>query len=190
MLMVVVFMGIIVTILAVSVSAMVVNARTTRVSRTWDILESVRLATFNSAAAATDHVFHERVGTNPGTLSELVGPITRSDATNYPNACGLGFKNPEEGASRTWAPFLTRSFDPVNGLATPMGNIENDFIRTTIGGTIYLMAVINQADVYDIDLLDEIFDNNNGAGAGAVRWDTITGTTARFTFMITIDNKC
>jgi hypothetical protein len=189
LLMVVVFMGIIVTILAVSVKALVVNARTTRVSRTWDILESVRLATFNSAALATEPVFRQRVGTNAGQLSQLIGPVNSGDATNYPNACGGSFKNGERDASRNWGPFLARSFDPVYGLATPMGNVDNDFIRITGGGT-FLQAVIAQADLYDIDLMDEIFDGDNGAAAGAVRWDTITGTTARLTFTITIDNAC
>ena len=188
--MVVVFVGIIASILAISVRAMMVNAQVSRVTETWDILESVRLATFNSAAAATDRVFRQRVGSVPGQLSELIGPIDSNDAANYPDLCGFGFNNTQRNNWRNWGPFLGRTFNPADGLATPMGNLDNDFIRTVIGGTIYLTVVITVADLNDIDLMDRIFDNDDGAAAGAVRWDTISGTTARLTYMITADNSC
>jgi hypothetical protein len=190
---VIMFVGIIVTLLAMSYPALMHADREARVRETWKILENIRLGTSQIAPApsATYPVFRQRVGNNPGRISQLWTPILSGDAVNFPDACGTTFNFGQQTASRSWAPMLSYAFDPAGGLATPMGVIDDDFIRTTLLGTTYLMVIIAQADLNDILVLDQ-YDTvpNDGAGNGLVRWDTITGTTARLTYMITTDATC
>jgi hypothetical protein len=191
MLAVVMFVGVMATILAISYPVLMRFEQISRVRETWRVLESIQMATsqITPAPPATYPVFAQRLFSDPGRISQLIGPIQSGDAANYPDACGFSFNNQQETRWSQWGPFLARNFDPAVGLASPIGIINDDFIRISISGQWYLMVVIDQADLSDIVMLDQ-FDNNDGAIAGKVRWDTITGSTARLTYMITSNGGC
>lgn len=192
MLAVVMFVGVMATVLAISYPVLMRFEQISRVRRTWMMLEEVMMATSQiaPAPAATYPVFRQRVGSNPGQISELLGPIDSNDAANYPDACGFGFNNTQRNNSRLWEPFLNRSFDPAVGYATPMGVANNDFLFFNLGGGNGLLVVtINEADLSDIVMLDQ-YDDNDGATAGKIRWDNIVGSTARLGYVIFTDTSC
>lgn len=191
MLAVVMFVGVMATILAISYPVLMRFEQISRVRETWRVLESIQMATSQLAPApAADYpVFSQRMFSDPGRISQLVAPIQARDATNYPDACGFGYNNQQEGRWVQWGPFLGRNFDPAVGLATPIGTVNDDFVRVSIAGQVYLMVVINQADLSDITMLDQ-FDDSDGATAGKVRWDNISGSTARLTYMIAASGTC
>lgn len=192
MLALVMFIGIIATILALTYPTLMRFEQISRVRQTWEILEGVRLATSQVAPAppATYPVFRQRIGTNPGRISQLFGPVTAGSAATYPNACGTAFNNAQQNSSRQWEPLLSRGLDPAVGLATPIGVADNDFLRVVVGGgVVHLIVLIDQADLSDIIMLDQ-FDNDDGAAAGTVRWDNITGSTARLRYVIITDAAC
>jgi hypothetical protein len=188
---IIMFVAIIATLLALSIPALLRYNQVSRVRRTWQILDQIKMATsqITPAPAATYPVFRQRVGNNPGRLSQLVGPINSGDATNYPDACGTTFKNSERDDSRLWGPFLSRGVTIGVGLATPMGVANDDLIRSQLGGNWYLIVTITQADLSDIVMLDQ-YDNNDGAAAGLIRWDNVAGSTARLLYLILSDNAC
>jgi hypothetical protein len=192
MLAVVVFVGIMATMLAISFPVLMRFEQISRVRRTWAMLEELMMATsqLTPAPAATYPVFRQRVGLNPGRMSQLIGPVESNDAVNYPTACGGKYTNPQRTNSRDWGPFLPKTFDPAVGLATPIGVANNDFLFFDLGGgNAILVVTINEADLSDILMLDQ-FDDNDGAAAGKIRWDNIVGSTARLGYLIFTDNAC
>lgn len=192
MLAVVMFVGVMATLLALSYPALMRFEQISRVRRTWEMLDAVRMATsqITPAPAATYPVFRQRVGNNPGRLSQLFAPIAGGDATNYPDACGGTFTNAQATAWRSWGPFLSTGFDPAIGFPTPMGIANNTFLRINLGGGVaWLVVTIDQADLADIVMLDG-YDNNDGATAGLVQWDNIVGSTARLGYIIITDTAC
>lgn len=189
----IVLFGIVATLMALSIPALMTYDRLARVERTQEMLEVLRLAIFNSGASATETVFRQRVQNNPGRLSQLIEPIFRNDAVNYPDGCSTAFANNDETRWRAWGPFLDFAFDPAVGLTTPMGIFENNLVRETPGGAVVLLtALMPDADLDEILMLDAIYDTpaNAGPTAGLVRWDNIVGESARFRFTMTIDGVC
>jgi hypothetical protein len=188
---IIMFVGIIATLLALSFKTIMYANSLSRARETWLILESIRRATFDNLAPTTYPVFRQRVLNNPGRISQLLGPVNSGDAVNYPDACGTTYTTQHRDNSRLWAPFLVRSLDPAVGLATPLGTLDDDFIRINLGPgqNWFLQAVIPQVDTVDLKVLDT-FDTGAGATAGVVRWDNIAGGTARLTYMIAIDASC
>ena len=192
MLAVVMFVGVMATILAITYPVLMRFEQISRVRRTWEMLDALKMATsqITPAPPATYPVFRQRVGTNPGRISQLLGPILSGDAINYPEACGGSYSGGQQTASRSWEPFLTRSFDPATGFSTPIGVANDDFLRVNLGGGVALLiVVIDQADLSDILMMDQ-YDDNDGPAAGAIRWDNIVGSTARFGYAITTDAAC
>ena len=192
MLALVMFIGIFATILALSYPALMRFEQISRVRQTWHILEGVRRATSQVSpfAPAPYPVFRQRIGTNPGRISQLFGPVNSGDAVNYPTACGGTFSAAHRNSSRQWEPLLSRGFDPAVGLATPLGVANDAYLREDQGGGVFhLIVAIDQADLSDITMLDQ-FDNNDGATAGTIRWDNISGSTARLRYIIVTDAAC
>lgn len=189
---IIMFVGIIATLMALSFSTVMYANRVVRANETWRILQSVQLAAAIPGAGATVPVFRQRVGNNPGRISHLLGPVNSGDAVNFPDACNTTYSNANRDNSRQWAPFLAQAFDPAVGLPTPMGTVDNTFLFIDIPGpgvNWHLHAVIPLADIEDLEVLDQ-FDNNDGAAAGLVRWDNIVGSTARLLFLIPTDGSC
>ena len=81
-------------------------------------------------------------------------------------------------------------FDATTGIATPMGNLLDPLTRVDTLSVIYARTEITSADLVDITMLDEWVDAGNGASAGQIRWNNISGSTARFRFYITINTSC
>jgi prepilin-type N-terminal cleavage/methylation domain-containing protein len=130
----------------------------------------------------------------PGLLSELVTPITSNSLTT-PNSCNGTFQTAT--AATTWAsfgPFLKRSVSTVNGLKTPIGNIQNTLSRTlAVQGTwtqaVHIRLQINSVDSVDAVALDRLMDGAVGTNAGAIQYTFAAGIATVF-FLIPIVNRC
>jgi type II secretory pathway pseudopilin PulG len=183
----VLIIAIVTTLIAISYPVLMRYEQFVRVQQTYDILESVRLATYNATAAVTDPVFRQRVGENPGKISHLFIPITDGNAAIAANSCGNAYT--QTANWRLWGPFLEFSFDPAVGLPTPIGIAGDGFIRAGSGANTVLIISMPLVDMTDISMLDR-FDNNDGSLAGKIRWNTVVGTTATLLYTFGINGTC
>lgn len=179
-----------VTVLLVAALPLVMHAdRQRRVLRTAEILEEVRLATYNTAGS--NKAFFQRVGSYPGRLAQLVYPIVRNDAANYPDSCNTPFSNPQVSGWDSWGPFLGFQVDPAIGLPTPIGTANNDLVRDpALGGSGDLIVVFPSVDEVDALLLDEFHDGATGSAAGAVQWSAPASGVTTMQYRIAITAAC
>jgi hypothetical protein len=170
-----------------------------RVQETYDILQEVQYAFTNTDG--TGFLNTVRTGNNvtqtsvvPGLLSELVYPIT-SNSLAMPNSCGGTFQT--STAASTWAtfgPFLKRTVSTTQGLATPIGRINNTLTRTlAIQGThtqpVSIQLFMDSIDVNDAAALDLLVDGAAGTNAGTLQY-SISGGLATVFYLIPIVNRC
>jgi prepilin-type N-terminal cleavage/methylation domain-containing protein len=170
-----------------------------RIQDTVDLLQEIQYGFTNSDQTGFLNVVRTGATVSsssvaPGLLSELVTPIVSNTAT-IPNSCNQTFQTTT--AASTWAsygPFLERAVSTVDGLRTPIGNIQNTLSRTlAVQGTwtqaVFLKLQINQVDSVDAVSLDKAMDGVVGATAGAIQYTFASGI-ATVTFLIPIVNRC
>jgi prepilin-type N-terminal cleavage/methylation domain-containing protein len=198
-----------------------------RVQETYDILMEIQNGVTNTLGTGfIDIVRTGASATNtsmmPGSLSQLDKPILSAQITTYPNSCGANAVlsanirttsgsfsggNAASGASAqtTWTlggPFIHRVTDFSNGLAVPIGQIQNTILRTitsttappmggAAGATIaqYIRIRINNVDPAYQAMLDTLVDGAAGAGTNTGRiWYSTGGSTVEFA--IPVPNRC
>lgn len=170
-----------------------------RIDETSDILGEVRDAFTNTQNTGFLNVVRTGVTVStssvvPGLLSELVTPIVSNTAT-IPNSCGGTFQTAT--AAFTWTsygPFLQRSVSTVDGLRTPIGNIQNTLSRTlALQGTwtqaVHIRLQINNVDSVDAVSLDRKMDGVVSTNAGVIQYTFSSGVATVF-FLIPIVNRC
>jgi prepilin-type N-terminal cleavage/methylation domain-containing protein len=170
-----------------------------RIDDTSEILEEVRAAFTNTQNTGFLNVVRtggtvSQTSVVPGLLSELVTPIVSNTAT-IPNSCGGTFQTTT--AASTWAsfgPFLQRSVSTVDGLSTPIGNIQNTLSRSlAVQGTwtqaVHIRLQINNVDSVDAVSLDRKMDGVVGTNAGVIQYSFSSGVATVF-FLIPIVNRC
>lgn len=170
-----------------------------RIQDTYDLLQEIQFGFSNSSQTGFLNVVRTgfSVSTSsvvPGRLSQLVTPIVSNNA-GIPNSCSGTFQTVT--AATTWAsygPFLTRPVSTVDGLKTPIGNIQNTLSRTlAIQGTwtqpVHIRLQINSVDSVDAVALDRLTDGAVGAADGAIQY-SFSGGVATVFFLIPIVNRC
>lgn len=116
--------------------------------------------------------FATEVGDNAGQLSYLSAPIVNGDA----DLCGSAYSGQERGDWPDGGPYVNFLIDPAAGLATPIGQVENDLDRTTVGGTWLWITWNNTVRVADAQAFDLNVDGVLNSTTGTVRWSPQAGT--------------
>jgi prepilin-type N-terminal cleavage/methylation domain-containing protein len=149
-------------------------------------LEIVRDALYNPATT-TD--FRSAVGNNAGRLSQLVYPLTSSDL----DACNSSYTGGQRNDWPGGGPFVNFMIDPTSGMATPIGQAQDDIERVSVGGT-WVSRVIfpNTVALADAQALDLLVDGTADYNAGMVRWTPQLGTDGVVTmyYHVPIDAQC
>lgn len=190
-----------------------------RVQDSYDILSEIQYAIVNTAGTGFANVVRSNAASSitsfyPGKLTHLTEPILSGNVTLYPNSCGANGVTGTTGgytggnaasgtsAQTTWTlggPFLTRVVSATDGLALPIGQLQNTILRTITSTTAppmgaagattpqYIRLRINSVDVNDQTQLDLLVDGTTGATTGRV-WYTAGGTTVDF--VIVVANRC
>jgi prepilin-type N-terminal cleavage/methylation domain-containing protein len=127
----------------------------------------------------------------PGKLTELSEPIISNNAALYPNSCGGTFNLT---ASTTWTlggPFVDRVVSATDGLALPIGQLQNNLIRTAVPNTTpaWIEMRINNVDPDDAAALDLRIDGVANATAGTIQYTT-TGGVSTVNYLIPVPNRC
>jgi prepilin-type N-terminal cleavage/methylation domain-containing protein len=127
----------------------------------------------------------------PGRLTELSAPIISNDAVNYPNSCGATFNLT---ASTTWTlggPFITRVVSATDGLALPIGQLQNALVRSAVPNTTpaWIEMRINNVDPNDAAALDLRVDGVAGPAAGTIQYTTASGVST-VNYFIPVPNRC
>jgi type II secretory pathway pseudopilin PulG len=177
-------------LLAIAALPIAIGAHQQRaIQRTAEILEQVRLATYD--VAATNKAFRQRVGSNPGRLSQLVYPISSNNAANFPDSCNTQYTNAQATNWTNWGPFLGFQLDASLGLPTPIGTADNTMIRNpALGGAGVLIVRFPNVDEADAIMLDQFADTATGIAAGAIQWTAPAGGVTTLDFRIIIDAAC
>ena len=121
----------------------------------------------------------------PGQLTQLSEPII-SQNVNYPNDCGaavsttIGTGYYNLTAATTWTlggPFIQRVVSATNGLALPIGQLQNTLVRTALPATspAWIQMRINNVDPNDAAALDLRIDGVAGTNAGTIQYTTASG---------------
>jgi prepilin-type N-terminal cleavage/methylation domain-containing protein len=192
-----------------------------RVQDSYDILAELQNAITNTRNTGfIDVVRTGASATNtsmmPGRVSQLVYPILSNQLATYPNSCGANHTqvnatfgafsgaNAASGTSAqtTWTlggPFFRRAVSTTDGLALPIGQLQNTILRTitssvapplgAAGATTpqYIRLRINNVDSEDAEALDLLVDGVAGTNVGRV-WYTVGGSTVDFA--IPVPNRC
>jgi prepilin-type N-terminal cleavage/methylation domain-containing protein len=191
-----------------------------RVQDSYDILVEIQGGITNTLGTGfIDVVRTGASATNtsmmPGKVSELSEPIQSNQLTTYPNACGANAAvnttfgafsgaNATSGTSAqtTWTiggPFIHRVVSQVDGLALPIGQLQNTILRTITSVTAPPMGAtgattaqwirlrINNVDGPDQVALDLLVDGVAGTNVGRVQY-VAGGTT--IDYLIAVPNRC
>ena len=157
---VLVALAIMVVLGALVVPSIVANVDRARIDAAEESLEGI---------ADAVNLFADRVDEYPGTVTQLVVPITTGDA----DICGDTYNN---GEVNRWAgPYLNRSV-PSAGLPISIGTVQNAF--TTLAdpsGIDYLRPGVDSVLTEDAEALDRRVDGGDGASGGTIRWSDIGG---------------
>lgn len=116
--------------------------------------------------------FAAEVGDNAGQLSYLSAPIVNGDA----DLCNSAYTGGERNGWDDAGPYVNFVIDPAAGLATPIGMVENDLDRTTVGGTWLWITWNNTATLADAQTFDVYVDGVLNGASGTVRWTPQAGT--------------
>ncbi|MGH7636469.1 MAG: type II secretion system protein [Gemmatimonadaceae bacterium] len=116
--------------------------------------------------------FATEVGDNAGQLSYLSAPIVNGDE----DLCANSYNGQERGDWVDGGPYVNFVIDAAAGLATPIGQVENDLFRTTVGGTWLWITWNNTATLADAQAFDLYVDGALNGTAGTVRWSPQAGT--------------
>jgi type II secretory pathway pseudopilin PulG len=186
---VVVALAIMSILAAVTMPSVIGAIDSAKVSETADRLQALRDGIYNPATGA--NAFSQKVGANPGRLSELSNPIQSGDAANYPNSCGNQFSNGQRNNWNNNGPFVKYAIEPGVGLGTPMGLVSDVLTRVPNSATagVINLTMLN-ADVERVVMLDEMLNSGDGSAAGSVQWSTPVNSETTLTFVVPINNKC
>jgi hypothetical protein len=168
-----------------------------RINDTHELLQEIQYAFTNSDQTGFLNLVRSGAnitqgGTIPGELAQLAQPISTTEL----NSCGVAFNNTAVTTWRTYGPFLMRPVSPVDGLRTPIGNIQNALSRSpaTTQGTFTSPAFIRlqftSVDSLDALALDKEVDGALGATAGSVQYTYPPGGGVTLFFVIPIGNRC
>jgi prepilin-type N-terminal cleavage/methylation domain-containing protein len=138
----------------------------------------------------------------PGKLTELSEPIV-SQSTLYPTSCtsvaqgtfatnSTGYFN--NTAATTWTlggPFIDRVVSATDGLALPIGQLQNTIVRTANPNTTpaWIELRINNVSVNDAAALDVRLDGVADPNAGTIQYTT-SGSLATVSYLIPVPNRC
>lgn len=116
--------------------------------------------------------FATEVGDNAGQLSYLSAPIVNGDA----DLCGTAYSGGERGDWADGGPYVNFVIDAAAGLATPIGQVQNDLDRSTVGGTWLRITWNNTVTLADAQAFDLYVDGVLNGASGTVRWTPQVGT--------------
>ena len=167
-----------------------------RIEDTYGILLDLHYGFVNSAQTGFMNIVKTGASaTNtspvPGRLTELSEPIVSNDAVNYPNSCAGTFNTTATNSWTLGGPFITRVASVANGLALPIGQLQNTLVRSAPLGTTpaWIEMQINNVDLNDAQALDLRVDGVAGASTGTIQYTTVGSITTVFYF-IPIPNRC
>ena len=116
--------------------------------------------------------FATEVGDNAGQLSYLSTPIVSGDV----DSCGDQYNGGERGRWVDGGPYVNFVIDPVDGLATPIGQVQNVLGRATAGTTRLRITWNNTVKLADAQALDSYVDGVINGASGTVHWTPLAGT--------------
>lgn len=134
-----------------------------RIEETAELLVKVRDALTSFAI---------EVGDNASRLSYLSTPIVSGDA----DSCGDAYNGGERGRWANRGPYVNFVIDPVAGLATPIGQVDNVLGRATAGTTRVRITWNNTVTLADAQGLDVYVDGVINGASGTVHWTPLVGT--------------
>jgi type II secretory pathway pseudopilin PulG len=163
-----------------------------RVSDTYTLLQELQIGVANTQG--TGFMNTVRTGaavttssTVPGLLSELSAQIATTDL----NSCAATFNNTT--ATNSWptnGPYIDRVVG-TQGIASPIGQIQNTLVRTVNPPTTpaFLQIRINNVDPNDADKLDLLVDGVANTAQGTIRYTTASGVST-VNYLIPVVNRC
>ena len=190
---VVVALAVILILAAVAVPQLAGFLDQKRVEQAAAQLALVRDALYKSGAGSV--AYYQTVMANAGRLSQLSTPITTSDR----DSCGSTYSTAERDRWDDQGPYVNFLIDPVQGMATPLGQADDLLIRvpSTGGGpptTQHRLQITwtNTVSLADAQALDLHVDGAAGWNAGTVQWTPQTGTNGVVTlhYFVVINNQC
>lgn len=116
--------------------------------------------------------FATEVGDNASRLSYLSTPIVTGDV----DSCGDAYNGGERGGWAGGGPYVNFVIDPIAGLATPIGQVENILGRATLGTTRLRITWTNTVTLADAQGLDSYVDGVINGASGTVHWTPQAGT--------------
>jgi prepilin-type N-terminal cleavage/methylation domain-containing protein len=137
-----------------------------RVEETATLLDEISDALYGPGS------FQDNVGANASRLSFLSAPIVNGDD----DSCGTNYSNGERADWPDGGPYVNFVIDPIDGLATPIGQAQDQLTRVTGGGTWLRITWPNTVTLADAQALDVHIDGALNAATGAVRWTPQAGT--------------
>jgi prepilin-type N-terminal cleavage/methylation domain-containing protein len=178
-----------------------------RIEDTRDALVDLHYGIVNSNATGFMNVVrttanNAATGVAPGKLTELSEPIVQSN-TLYPTSCTSvaqgTFATNSTGyfsnvASTTWTlggPFISRVVSATDGLALPIGQLQNTIVRTANPNTqpAWIQLRINNVNPGDADALDQRIDGVAGPSVGTIQYTT-SGGVSTVNYLIPVPNRC
>jgi prepilin-type N-terminal cleavage/methylation domain-containing protein len=193
---VVVAAAILVVLAAVTIPQVLDALDKKRIEDTYDILQEVHYAITNSQNTGFMNIVRTGASANsstaPGKLTELSEPISQNNV-NYLNSCGAGGTF-NTSAATTWAtggPFLDRAVSATDGLALPVGQLQNSITRTNNPPTTpaFLKLAIANVDPDDAAALDVRIDGVAGTATGAIQYTPSTNPVT-VNYLIPVPNRC
>ena len=167
-----------------------------RIEDSYEILLKLHYGFVNSAQTGFMNIVRTGAAASntsavPGRLTELSEPIISNNAALYPNSCGATFNLT---ASTTWTlggPFIDRVVSVTDGLALPIGQLQNTLIRSAVPPTTpaWIEMRINNVDPNDAAALDLRVDGVAGAAAGTIQYTTAAGVST-VNYFIPVANRC
>jgi prepilin-type N-terminal cleavage/methylation domain-containing protein len=173
-----------------------------RIEDTYNILMELQYGFVNSQQTGFMNIVRTGASaTNtsavPGKLTQLSEPII-SQNVNYPNSCGTGLTGGtgyyNTTAATTWTlggPFIDRVVSATDGLALPIGQLQNTLVRTPAFPTApaWIQMRINNVDPNDAAALDLRIDGVAGPAAGTIQYTTAAGVST-VNYFIPVANRC
>lgn len=176
-----------------------------RVEDTVDLLSELHFGITNSRQTGFMNVVRTGAAvtnssTVPGRLSHLTEPIVAASSTNYHNSCGSAATatySYNATAVTTWtvqSPYYRGVVSSVDGLASPIGQIQNTLVRTpsappTTNNPQFIQIRINNVDPNDATALDIRIDGVSNTTAGTIRI-TNNGAVRTVNYLIPVPQRC
>ncbi len=176
-----------------------------RVEDTVDLLQELHYGITNSRQTGFMNVVRTGAAvtnssTVPGRLSHLTEPIVAASSTNFHNSCGpaaTATYNYNGTAVTTWrvqSPYYRGVVSSVDGLASPIGQIQNTLVRTPNpppSTTLpqFIQIRINDVDPNDATALDVRIDGVANTNAGTIRI-TNDGAVRTVNYLIPVPQRC